>query len=57
MKTSTKGETPVVIEEVIPDDFDKACIFNQLFENIVPNLKISPREPFKLMQMELMIQS
>ena len=57
MKTSTKGETPVVMEEVIPDDFDKACIFNILFVNIVPNLKIAPREPFKLMQMELVIQS
>ena len=44
-KISTKGETTIVTEEVISDDFIIADTYNK-FVNIAPSLKISPEESF-----------
>ena len=49
--------TPIVIEAVISDHFDIADLFNRFFVNIVNNLKISSKKPFKLMKIKLMCQS
>ena len=49
--------TPIVIEAVISDHFDIADFFNRFFVNIVPNLKISSKKPFKLMKIKLISQS
>ena len=49
--------TPIVIEAVISDHFDIAGFFNRFFVNIVPDIKISSKKPFKLMKIKLMRQS
>ena len=35
------------VEKVISEDMETAETFNEFFVNIVPNLKISPKENYK----------
>lgn len=49
MKISIKGKTRIVIEAVIIwDVFKIADNFNELFMNIVPHSKISPKETIEI---------
>ena len=45
---SKTGGTPVVIKEVILDDFDPADTYNKFFVNILLNLKKSPEKTFEI---------
>ena len=51
-----KGETHVVIKNVISDDF-ATDTFNKFSVNVVHNLKITSGKKLKLMKMKLMTQS
>ena len=55
-KIFMKGETHVVIKNVISDDF-ATDTFNKFSVNVVHNLKITSGKKLKLMKMKLMTQS